>query len=168
MHALVTGGGGFLGRYIVEALLARGDRVRSFARGEYPELKSLGVEMVRGDLARPRDGDRRVPGSRLRVSRGQPRRASGGRGASTMRRIVVGTQNVIDGLPRERRRPARVHQQPERGVRRARSMRRRRIGAVSDWMMASAHYPYSKALAEQAVLAANGDAACRPVRCGRI
>ena len=50
-HALVTGGGGFLGRYIVEQLLARGDKVRSFGRGRYPELEALGVEVVRGDIA---------------------------------------------------------------------------------------------------------------------
>jgi nucleoside-diphosphate-sugar epimerase len=50
MHALVTGGGGFLGRYIVERLLERGDRVRIFARGEYSELAALGVEVVRGDI----------------------------------------------------------------------------------------------------------------------
>jgi nucleoside-diphosphate-sugar epimerase len=50
MHALVTGGGGFLGRYIVEQLVARGDRVRSFGRGSYSELESLGVEVVRGDI----------------------------------------------------------------------------------------------------------------------
>jgi nucleoside-diphosphate-sugar epimerase len=50
MHALVTGGGGFLGRYIVEALVARGDQVRSFGRGEYPELLALGVEVIRGDI----------------------------------------------------------------------------------------------------------------------
>lgn len=50
MHALVTGGGGFLGRYICEQLVARGDRVRSFSRGAYPELERLGVEVVRGDL----------------------------------------------------------------------------------------------------------------------
>jgi nucleoside-diphosphate-sugar epimerase len=50
MHALVTGGGGFLGGYIVEALLARGDRVRSFGRGEYPQLSQQGVEVVRGDI----------------------------------------------------------------------------------------------------------------------
>jgi len=48
---LVTGGGGFLGRAIVERLLARGNRVRSFARGEYPDLARLGVEVSRGDLA---------------------------------------------------------------------------------------------------------------------
>ncbi|MEO1496100.1 MAG: NAD-dependent epimerase/dehydratase family protein [Planctomycetota bacterium] len=51
MRALVTGAGGFLGRYVCEQLLARGDAVRGFARGEYPELAAAGVEMVRGDLA---------------------------------------------------------------------------------------------------------------------
>ena len=50
MRALVTGGGGFLGRSLVELLLARGDRVRSFARGTHPELERLGVECVQGDL----------------------------------------------------------------------------------------------------------------------
>lgn len=50
MHALVTGAGGFLGRYIVEALVARGDHVRGLARNSYPELTALGVEMVRGDI----------------------------------------------------------------------------------------------------------------------
>jgi len=54
MHALVTGGGGFLGGYIVRALLARGDRVRSFGRGNYPKLAAQGVEVVRGDI---RDND---------------------------------------------------------------------------------------------------------------
>jgi nucleoside-diphosphate-sugar epimerase len=54
MHALVTGGGGFLGGYIVRTLLARGDRVRSFGRGDYPHLVTQGVEVVRGDI---RDND---------------------------------------------------------------------------------------------------------------
>jgi 2-alkyl-3-oxoalkanoate reductase len=48
--ALVTGGGGFLGRYIVEQLLARGDRVTVFARGDYPELAALDAQLIRGDL----------------------------------------------------------------------------------------------------------------------
>jgi nucleoside-diphosphate-sugar epimerase len=54
MQALVTGAGGFLGRYIVESLVARGDRVRGYARGEYPGLDAQGVEMARGDV-RDRD-----------------------------------------------------------------------------------------------------------------
>jgi nucleoside-diphosphate-sugar epimerase len=51
VKSLVTGGGGFLGRYVVEQLLARGDEVTVFARGAYPELETMGVHLVRGDLA---------------------------------------------------------------------------------------------------------------------
>ncbi len=50
MRALVTGAGGFLGRYIAEQLVARGDHVRSVARGSYPELDDLGIESIQGDL----------------------------------------------------------------------------------------------------------------------
>lgn len=50
MKALVTGGGGFLGQYIVEQLLVRGDSVRSFSRKKYQALDELGVEQVQGDL----------------------------------------------------------------------------------------------------------------------
>ena len=50
LPVLVTGGGGFLGRAIVGRLVAAGYRVRSFARGAYPELEALGVETARGDL----------------------------------------------------------------------------------------------------------------------
>jgi nucleoside-diphosphate-sugar epimerase len=50
MYALVTGGGGFLGRYIVEQLVARADRVRSYSRQRYPELSALGVDQRSGDL----------------------------------------------------------------------------------------------------------------------
>jgi nucleoside-diphosphate-sugar epimerase len=54
MNSLVTGGGGFLGGYIVKALLARGDCVRSYGRGDYPDLVAQGVDVVRGDI---RDND---------------------------------------------------------------------------------------------------------------
>ena len=50
MKALVTGGGGFIGRYVVEKLLDRGDRVRVLGRKNYPELQQLGVEIVQADL----------------------------------------------------------------------------------------------------------------------
>jgi len=51
MRALVTGGGGFLGGAIARLLVERGNTVRSFSRGEYPELARLGVEQIQGDLA---------------------------------------------------------------------------------------------------------------------
>ncbi|ACL23488.1 NAD-dependent epimerase/dehydratase family protein [Chloroflexus aggregans] len=53
MIALVTGGNGFVGRYLVEQLVARGDHVRVVGRGEYPELQALGVETFCADLATP-------------------------------------------------------------------------------------------------------------------
>ena len=56
MLALVTGGNGFVGRYIVEMLIARGDRVRVAGRGDYPELAALGAECVRADLSTPEGG----------------------------------------------------------------------------------------------------------------
>lgn len=54
MKCLVTGGGGFLGLYVVEQLCARGESVRVFCRGRYPRLDELGVETVQGDV---RDAD---------------------------------------------------------------------------------------------------------------
>lgn len=50
MKALVTGGGGFLGRYIVEQLLANGVETRTLGRRERPELTRLGAEQRFGDL----------------------------------------------------------------------------------------------------------------------
>lgn len=50
MKGLVTGGGGFLGRYIVEKLLARGDAARVLGRSRYPEVERLGAEIVRADV----------------------------------------------------------------------------------------------------------------------
>ncbi len=48
MIALVTGGGGFLGGAIVRRLVARGDTVRSFSRGDHP---GQGFVHHRGDIA---------------------------------------------------------------------------------------------------------------------
>jgi len=50
MKALVTGGGGFLGRYIVEQLHERGDSVIAFSRREYPELIAMGANSISGDI----------------------------------------------------------------------------------------------------------------------
>ncbi|WP_425615337.1 NAD-dependent epimerase/dehydratase family protein [Anatilimnocola sp. NA78] len=50
MYALVTGANGFLGRYIAEQLLARGDRVRALVRRAEPELAAKGAEIARGDI----------------------------------------------------------------------------------------------------------------------
>jgi len=49
-NILVTGGGGFLGKAIVTRLVESGENVRSFSRRFYPELKSMGVDQIQGDI----------------------------------------------------------------------------------------------------------------------
>lgn len=50
---LVTGCGGFLGSEIVRQLLDRGEQVVGISRGLYPELVAKGMEHRRGDLTDP-------------------------------------------------------------------------------------------------------------------
>ena len=49
-QVLVTGGGGFIGKALVRALLERGVRVTVVGRNSYPDLEPLGVECRRGDI----------------------------------------------------------------------------------------------------------------------
>ena len=51
MKALVTGGGGFLGKAIVKMLVERGDDVVVLGRSDYPDVKALGVACVKGDVS---------------------------------------------------------------------------------------------------------------------
>lgn len=50
-RVFVTGAGGFLGKAICRFLRAENIAVVGFARGSYPDLTALGVEMKQGDIA---------------------------------------------------------------------------------------------------------------------
>jgi 2-alkyl-3-oxoalkanoate reductase len=62
VKALVTGANGFVGKAIAQQLLARGDEVRSVARSDAPELRALGVDTHRGDIAEEAVAQRAVAG----------------------------------------------------------------------------------------------------------
>ncbi|MEZ6071442.1 MAG: NAD-dependent epimerase/dehydratase family protein [Pirellulales bacterium] len=153
MKTLVTGAGGFLGRHVVAQLLERGDEVRGIARGDYPELAEQGVEMLRVD-ARDRDA---VVAACQGVDVVFHTAAVPGiwgswehyHGINT-----VGTENVLAGC--------RAH-----GVERLVYTSSPSVTFDGDhqcgigpeapyasrWLC---HYPHTKAIAEQQVLAANG------------
>ena len=153
MHALVTGAGGFLGLYIVEQLVARGDRVRGFCRGEYPELRRLGVEVVQGDL---RDRERVVSTCEGIDAVFHVGGLSGIWGPWKQFHDVntIGTENVIEGCRQHGVSRLVYTSSPsvtfdgrdQCGVDESAPYSRR-------WLC---NYPRSKALAEQAVLAAIG------------
>jgi nucleoside-diphosphate-sugar epimerase len=94
MKALVTGGGGFLGNAIVRLLVERGDEVRSFSRGEHPELARIGVTQFRGDLA-DRDALARSAQGCDIVFHVAAKAGIWGRYADFYRTNVTGTENVI-------------------------------------------------------------------------
>ncbi|HZL99799.1 MAG TPA: NAD-dependent epimerase/dehydratase family protein, partial [Planctomycetota bacterium] len=63
---LVTGGAGFIGSHVAEALLARGDEVvvaDDFSSGRRENLPR-GARLVEGDLAEPEVAARAVEGCR--------------------------------------------------------------------------------------------------------
>jgi nucleoside-diphosphate-sugar epimerase len=152
LRALVTGAGGFLGRYIAEQLVERGDRVRSFSRGQYPELSALGIETVSGDL---RDADA-VAKACSDVDVVFHTAAVAGIWGSWEHFYDIntrGTRNVVAGCHRHGISKLIYTSSPsvtfdgtdQRGVDESAPYPDR-------WLC---HYPHSKALAEQQVLAAN-------------
>jgi nucleoside-diphosphate-sugar epimerase len=152
MLALVTGAGGFLGRYIAEMLVARGDWVRSLARRSYPFLSELGVEQVQGDLRDEQAVDRAVEGVDV-VFHTAAIAGIGGRWSDFYGINTLGTQHIVQSCQR--------HAVPKLIYSSSPSVTfdgRDQCGVNESAPYPKtflAHYPHSKALAEQQVLAAN-------------
>jgi nucleoside-diphosphate-sugar epimerase len=158
VKALVTGGGGFLGTEICRRLRARGDEVTSVSRCEHPHLRDLGVVTQRANLA-----DVGALDALARLAQGcdvvfhvAAKAGVWGRRRDYLRTNVLGTQNVIAAclaasVPRlvYTSSPSVCFDGSDQ-----------RLVCV-DLPYAErflAHYPESKARAEQLVLAANGPA----------
>lgn len=153
VRALVTGGGGFLGQYIVEQLIARGDQVRVFGRGLYPELQSLGAEVIQADI---RDREAVVSACTGMDAVFHTAAAAGiwGEWKHYFGINTVGTRHVLEGC-RVRQVQRLIYTsspsvtfdgRDQCGVDESAPYARR-------WL---AHYPHTKAIAEQEVLGANG------------
>ncbi len=92
---LVTGAGGFLGGAIVKQLVDRGDDVRSFSRNYYPELAQLGVEQIQGDIVDNTAVEAACNGVEL-VFHVAAKPGIWGHYSDYYRTNVLGTQHVID------------------------------------------------------------------------
>lgn len=153
MHALVTGAGGFLGQYIAEMLVARGDQVRALARRSYPQLMALGIETVQGDIQDAPAVERACRGIDV-VFHVAAIAGIWGPWSEYYGINTLGTKNVIEACRRQ--------QVPRLIFTSSPSV----TFAATDqcgidetapyparWL---AHYPHTKALAEKMVLQANG------------
>jgi nucleoside-diphosphate-sugar epimerase len=95
MKALVTGGGGFLGKAIVKLLRARGDEVRSFSRNPHPALTEMGVEHCQGELGDAEAVKRAVEGCDI-VFHVAAKAGVWGPYEEFYQANVLGTKHVID------------------------------------------------------------------------
>lgn len=158
MRALITGAGGFLGFEIARELVKRGAAVRGLSRKSYPELERLGVESVQADVrnaARVREALEGIDTVFHTAA------VAGVWGPWTHFYSIntQGTENVIAGC---------VDQGVEKLVFTS-SPSVTFDGGDQNGVDESApypdrwlcHYPHSKALAEQAVLGANGQGKLR-------
>lgn len=153
MRVMVTGATGFLGLYIVERLLDRGETVRAFCRREIPELRRPGVEIVLGDIRRKEDVFHACLGVDAAIH------TAALAGIRVDRRPyyetnVVGTQNLLAGLL-----AAGVPKLVYTGSPSAADSGTPQEGTDESAPYPTrflAHYPETKAIAERAVLAANG------------
>jgi nucleoside-diphosphate-sugar epimerase len=153
MNALVTGGGGFLGGAIVRRLRARGDAVRSLSRGRYPDLDALGVAQFQGDVADAAAVAGAAAGCDI-VFHVAAKAGAHGRYTEYYRANVTGTENVLAACRRHGVRRL-VYTSSPSVVFNGRDME-----GVDESVPYpphyDAHYPRTKALAEQLVLWANG------------
>ena len=99
MTILVTGGGGFLGKAVVKRLIEEGHALRTFSRGDYPELLKMGVDTRQGDLADFSAVDDAVSGCDAVIHCAAKAGASLDY-LSFFEANVLGTQNVLDACKR--------------------------------------------------------------------
>ena len=150
---LVTGGGGFLGKAIVRKLRERNEIVRSFSRSHYPELASMGVEQICGDIADPVSVHRACKGVAA-VFHVAAMAGIWGTYEAFYNANVTGTSNVINAC-RDNGVERLVHTSSPSVVFDGSDMEGIDESAPYPNVF-EAHYPKTKALAEQAVMDAAG------------
>ena len=95
-NVLVTGGGGFLGKAIVKQLIANDVfSVKSFSRNLYPELESLGVEQIQGDISDSNRVEHACRGIDL-VFHVAAKTGMWGKYSDYYKTNIIGTENILN------------------------------------------------------------------------
>lgn len=157
---VVTGGGGFLGKAICKALLAQGAQVVSVARGDYPELRELGIQTVRADIGEPLSMWPTLDGESLfsgvsGVFHTAAKVDMWGKREEFVRANIVGTQNIIEACKLHKVK-ALVFTSSPSVIHTGSNL----IGVNEDLPYPKhfeAYYPETKAVAEREALGANTD-----------
>ena len=155
MNILVTGGGGFVGSYVVERLLARGYSVRSFGRSPQPALEAKGVAVICGDLACSEDVRAACVGVDA-VFHVAAKAGVWGSWESFYKPNVVGTRNVVEACQAEGVGRL-VYTSTPSVVFNGQAIRGggQEMPYGRNWLC---HYAHTKAIAEQEALGANDNA----------
>jgi len=152
MNVMVTGGGGFLGRYIVAKLLERGDVVHSLGRAVQPDLAHMGVRVYTGDIAHADTVEQAATGCDA-IVHVAAKAGVWGTWDSFYQPNVLGTRNVLQACQRlgiERLVYTSTPSVVFTGEAFAGADESLPYGC--DWLC---HYAHTKAIAEAEVLAAN-------------
>jgi len=149
--ALVTGGGGFLGKALVKQLLAEGAEVVTVQRQHYPELAALGVAQFAFDISDPRIVNHVMFQGVTDIFHTAAKVEMWGNREDFYRINVIGTQNLLHA--------AKLHQVPRFIFTSSPSViaSGKNLQGVDEAVpypdLFHAYYPETKAIAEQCVIA---------------
>lgn len=152
MRVLVTGGGGFLGSAICKQLLARGDEVIAYQRSASENLQKLGARIIRGSITNAELLNRAIKGVDA-VIHTAAKAGQWGPYDDYFRPNVTGTENVISACLKHSIHKLVFTSSPS--VTHADGDVEGGDESLPYADSYNAHYPATKALAEQMVMAAD-------------
>ncbi len=152
MNVLVTGGGGFVGRHVIDRLLDLGHAVTSLGRSPQPQLQAKGVNVLQADLADAPQVSAACQGMDA-VFHIAAKAGVWGREQDFFNANVLGTRHILQACT-EHKVPHLIHTSTPSVVFNGKPFtgQDESLPYGSNWLC---HYARTKALAEQEVLAAN-------------
>jgi nucleoside-diphosphate-sugar epimerase len=151
--ALVTGGGGFLGKAIVKQLLNKNYDVYSFSRSRYDSLGAMGITQIQGDISDPIAVDQACRGMDV-VFHAAARAGVWGEYEDYFQTNVLGTRNIVSSCLKNNVRRL-IYTSSASVVYNGKDMKGANESAPYPEKYLT-HYPKTKAMAEQIVVNASG------------